>query len=164
MASLVVQRTGHTDRDLELGDAVLTIGRQADCGLVIEDPSVSRRHAAIEWAGEGHTIRDLGSRNGTWLRGERIGEAPVQLAHGDEITLGRRGIVLRYLTEDATVPEWVSPLQNLSTYVPGFSTAWSGSGRALRLLRMTPWLRFVSAAVGLVGAILALIWWIAKWS
>ena len=164
MASLVVQRTGQTDRDVELGDTALTVGRQADCGLVIEDASVSRRHAVIEAAGEGYTIRDLGSRNGTWLRGERIGETPVRLAHGDDVIVGRRGIVLRYLMEDATVPEWVSPLQNLSTYVPGFSTAWTGSGKALRLLRMTPWLRFVSAAVGLVVAILGLIWWIAKWS
>jgi len=44
------------------------------------------------------------------------------------------------------------------------SAAWAESGRALRILRMTPWLRFVSAVLGVVVAILALSWWIWKWA
>ena len=164
MASLVIQRPGQTDREMGLGEAVLTIGRQEDCELVIDERAVSRRHAEIAPAGETHAIRDLESRNGTWVQGKRIGASPVPLVHGDEIRLGRVSVVLRYLTQEETVPEGLNPLQNLATHVPGVSTAWAESGRAFRLLRMTPWIRFTSAALGLVVAILALIWWIRKWS
>ena len=164
MASLVIQRTGHPDRELELGEQVVTLGRQAECDLMIDDRSVSRRHAQIEPAGDGHVIRDLQSRNGTWVRGERIGAAAVQLQHGDGIGLGRYAAVLLYLTEEETVPETMSPLRNLATYVPGVTAAWAESGRAFRLLRMTPWLRFTSAALGLIAAVMALIWWIIKYS
>ena len=164
MAVLVIRRPGQTDQELELGEAVITIGRQAECEVAIDDRSVSRRHTEIAPAAEGHTIRDLESRNGTWVRGERIGASPVPLRHGDEIGLGRHSVILLYLTEEETVPEGMSPLQNLVTYVPGMSAAWAESGRALRILRMTPWLRFVSAVLGVVVAILALIWWISKWA
>ncbi len=164
MASLVIQRTGQPDQELELGEQVVTLGRQDDCDLVIDDRSVSRQHAQIEPADDGHMIRDLQSRNGTWVRGERIGAAPVRLQHGDGIGLGRYAAVLLYLTEEETVPESLSPLQNLATHVPGVSAAWVESGRAFRLLRMTPWLRFTSAALGVIAATMALIWWIFKWS
>ena len=164
MASLIIQRTGQPDRETELGELALTIGREPDCELVIDDRSVSRHHARIEPAGDGHAIRDLESRNGTWVRGERAGKLPVPLRHGDEIGLGRHSVVLRYLTEEETVPEGLRHLQNLVTHVPGGSAAWEEGGRAFRILRMTPWLRFTSAAVGLVAGILGLLWWISKWT
>ena len=164
MASLIIQRTGQPDRETELGELALTIGREPDCELVIDDRSVSRHHARIEPAGDGHAIRDLESRNGTWVRGERVGISPVPLTHGDEIGLGRHSVVVRYLTEEQTVPEGLRHLQNLVTHVPGGSAAWEEGGRAFRILRMTPWLRFTSAAVGLVAGILGLLWWISKWT
>ena len=48
MASLIIQRTGQPDRERELGELALTIGREPDCELVIDDRSVSRHHACIE--------------------------------------------------------------------------------------------------------------------
>jgi len=164
MASLIIQRAGQPDRERELGELALTIGRGPDCELVIDDRSVSRHHARIEPAGDGHAIRDLESRNGTWVRGERVGTSPVPLTHGDEIGLGRHSVVVRYLTEEQTVPEGMGPLQSLVTHVPGASAAWEEGGRAFRILRMTPWLRFTSAAVGLAAGTLALLWWISKWT
>ncbi|MCA9691889.1 MAG: sigma 54-interacting transcriptional regulator [Myxococcales bacterium] len=52
--------------------------------------TVSRRHAVIEWSvGDGrHTIRDLGSRNGSWLDGAPITATPRPLHHGAVLRLG----------------------------------------------------------------------------
>jgi protein phosphatase len=50
-----------------------TIGRDSKSGLIItEDMTISRRHCMIKVADEGLTLRDLGSRNGTYLNGKRI--------------------------------------------------------------------------------------------
>lgn len=63
------------------------IGRAPDCELVIEHPSVSRAHARIEHAGSGWRLRDLDSKNGSFVDGARIGYAtlmpPCWLRIGD---------------------------------------------------------------------------------
>jgi pSer/pThr/pTyr-binding forkhead associated (FHA) protein len=60
----------------------------------IDSPWVSRRHARIVVAGQAASLEDLGSKNGTFLRGKRISE-PEPLRHGDEICLGRVPMVFR---------------------------------------------------------------------
>src|SRR5207249_451457 len=53
------------------------IGRADDCGLVLDDTEVSRHHAALRALPDGRaTIEDLGSINGTFVNGVRVG-APV---------------------------------------------------------------------------------------
>jgi hypothetical protein len=64
-----------------------TVGRQADCGGVLDDPTVSRYHALIELHQGGMTLRDLGSRNGTELNGRRVSGA-VPLHVGDFVSFG----------------------------------------------------------------------------
>lgn len=56
-------------RCMALDRGVITIGRDPSCDLVLADPDVSRRHAAIEVSGS-VTLRDLGSTNRTYLDGE----------------------------------------------------------------------------------------------
>jgi predicted component of type VI protein secretion system len=63
-----------------------TIGRE-ECDIILTDPDVSRRHAAIRLEGEAVAIEDLGSTNGTYVNGERIG-APRSLRDGDEVKIG----------------------------------------------------------------------------
>jgi predicted component of type VI protein secretion system len=63
-----------------------TIGREG-CDIELADPEASRRHAAIRRAGEALLIEDLGSTNGTFVNGERIG-APRRLSEGDEVRIG----------------------------------------------------------------------------
>jgi FHA domain-containing protein len=66
----------------------VTIGRLADCQVVLSDPNVSRRHAEIRKGDEagGHVVVDLGSTNGTKVNGTLIKNH--RLRDGDEITVG----------------------------------------------------------------------------
>jgi Nif-specific regulatory protein len=76
----------------------MPIGRDAANLLAINDPSLSRRHCVLAHQAEGWSIRDLQSRNGTFVNGVAIKEAPV--AHGDEIAVGDSVFVI-WLQEDA---------------------------------------------------------------
>lgn len=64
----------------------VSIGRGPEAELTLDDPSMSRTHAAIELADGGFRIRDLGSTNGVELNGKAVQTA--QLKHGDRIRLG----------------------------------------------------------------------------
>ncbi|MCE9667282.1 FHA domain-containing protein [Myxococcus stipitatus] len=56
------------------GQDVLTVGRQPDCDLVVNEPSVSKRHAKLCWWGtqSGCTIVDLKSSNGTFVNAKEV--------------------------------------------------------------------------------------------
>lgn len=61
------------------------IGRGGHCDLVIDSAKISREHAAFVRGTDGWYVEDLGSSNGTWLKGERVGRRRVE--HGDEYFL-----------------------------------------------------------------------------
>lgn len=67
----------------------LTVGQAPDSGISLAgDSTVSAVHAVLERYGDHWAIRDMGSRNGTFVNGERIwGER--RLRAGDEILIGR---------------------------------------------------------------------------
>lgn len=73
---------------VEAGEFV-TIGRDPSNQIILEDDSVSGRHARIERKNEGFLIRDLRSRNGTFVNEVRVYEA--MLNDGDRIRLGETG-------------------------------------------------------------------------
>jgi DNA-binding winged helix-turn-helix (wHTH) protein len=70
---------------LEEGDWIL--GRDAAATILVDHKSVSRQHARIRVHPDGSTLEDLGSKNGTSLRGEKI-QGPSPLSDGDEIRIG----------------------------------------------------------------------------
>jgi FHA domain/Domain of unknown function (DUF1707) len=78
-------------RPLALPDQIvagrLLLGRSPACQLIFADDTVSRRHAELRIDEGRWTLRDLGSSNGTYVNGRRIGEAEV--GPGDEIALGQ---------------------------------------------------------------------------
>ncbi len=73
---------------------VHVIGRDPKNALVLNDATVSHRHAEIEVQGEVATIRDLGSRNGTWVNESRLTD-PAVLEEGDRIRFGKVALVFR---------------------------------------------------------------------
>jgi DNA-binding winged helix-turn-helix (wHTH) protein len=87
-------------REIALLPGENVLGRVEDGVVWIDSPSVSRRHARITVADGVATLEDLGSKNGTFLRGARL-SAPVQLADEAEFRLGQVSVRLRILAVDA---------------------------------------------------------------
>ncbi len=80
------QRAGESF-DLDVGERIV-LGREESCDLVIQDEQVSHRHLALTAMADGSvTLEDLGSSNGTFVNGVRIGQ-PVALRGGDEVRAG----------------------------------------------------------------------------
>jgi two-component system response regulator AtoC len=75
-------------KELELAPGRFTIGRASSGNVVIEHASVSRAHAEIVVTAERAIVRDLGSRNGTSVNGQKVGDDGVELCDGDEVTFG----------------------------------------------------------------------------
>lgn len=81
---------------------VLLIGRDEDCDVVVPDRRVSRKHASISLQGEGYILKDLGSRNGTFINGQELQGARA-LQDGDEIQLAYC-CKLAFVGAEATAP------------------------------------------------------------
>ncbi len=64
-----------------------TIGRSRDCDIVLEDSSISRRHAELRPGGQGWVIEDLGSTNGVRVNGNTV-HSPQEVRTGDRIEIG----------------------------------------------------------------------------
>ena len=77
---------------LEEGENVL--GRDEDASVRIDAPGVSRRHARIVITGGDAVLEDLGSKNGTFLREEKVA-SPMLLRDGDEFRVGRTLLCFR---------------------------------------------------------------------
>ena len=75
---------------IEISDRVTVIGRSSDCSISLSDPNVSRRHAEVRRIGDGYSLVDLGSTNGTEVNGQRIQE--TALMNGDVIGVGTTSI------------------------------------------------------------------------
>lgn len=121
-------------RQFEIG-AELYVGREGQ-RLTVEDLEVSRRHAVLRSTPNGVTVEDLGSRNGTYVNGEKIRSATVLVA-GDVVKFGTSSFAFETVTTGAfDLPELVAPgararsvpasrllLPELLTYLAVASTA-----------------------------------------
>lgn len=104
------------------GVGAVAVGRGASAGMVrerdagrwrarltLEDDQASREHAWIRETDAGWVVSDRGSRNGTWVDGERVDGEPVPLHDGAVVQVGRVALVFRrvlasLLEEDAAPP------------------------------------------------------------
>jgi len=85
----------------------LTIGRTPGNSIVIDNAGVSRRHAVIRVKGDKVVLEDLGSANGTFVRGQKIEE--YTLRDGDEIAIVKHRLVYR-IPKDADASPRVEPI------------------------------------------------------
>jgi pSer/pThr/pTyr-binding forkhead associated (FHA) protein len=81
-----------TGKVISVQSTPMTVGRDEACELVLDDPEVSRKHACLEPLPDGRvTIRDLGSRNGTYVNGRQV-QAGL-LKGGEEVRIGQTVLI-----------------------------------------------------------------------
>jgi putative nucleotidyltransferase with HDIG domain len=91
--------TGDVEGKTWDAEAVLRIGRLTSLEVVIDDSSVSRRHAEIRATPNGWRVRDLGSTNGTFVNGTRLSAGEWPLRSHDVIRCGNIQLVVEELHE-----------------------------------------------------------------
>jgi len=95
----VVGRLVGGDGELDLLAGEQVVGRDPEASVCLDDTTISRRHARIAAAGGTVTVEDLGSKNGTFVRGRAV-EGATALADGDEVRFG--SVVLTFRSGAAT--------------------------------------------------------------
>ncbi len=92
-----VSRDGR-QHDIRIDGSLLTIGRAADNGLVLDDAKVSRHHARLRARHGMLVLADLDSTNGVRVNGVRVAE--VALGVGDRIEIGDTLLVVEAVAVD----------------------------------------------------------------
>jgi pSer/pThr/pTyr-binding forkhead associated (FHA) protein len=107
-AKLVIQEGKFQGYEIPIPNTVLVIGRNTDCHVRLHSPTVSKRHCAIAaWAGKVR-VRDLQSRNGTYLNGRPVvGEALVR--NGDRLQIANHTFYFRIQVDQDT--PYVKPVE-----------------------------------------------------
>lgn len=85
--ALVVRSGGGRAGEMFHPERETTIGRSPDCGIFLDDVTVSRKHAVLVERNGGFFIEDQGSLNGTFVNRKRVETA--QLDDGDELQIGK---------------------------------------------------------------------------
>lgn len=88
--AVLIVTSGHQagTRYLLSGEQMM-VGRHPDSDIFLDDITVSRRHVELQVGSTGYVISDVGSLNGTYLNGERLGESDAALTNGDELQIGK---------------------------------------------------------------------------
>jgi pSer/pThr/pTyr-binding forkhead associated (FHA) protein len=87
---------GRHEFDLPVGTTHL--GRSLDCQVTLDDPAVSRRHAALIVDDAGARIANLASRNGVTVDGVAVSE-PMALSHGVTIGIGNERLIFLVVSD-----------------------------------------------------------------
>ena len=90
MHALIVETGKHKGKRLKIPDGESIVGRDEAAQVRIASEEVSRKHCALLSSAQGITVRDLGSRNGTFVNGKPITEA-TELKPGDLLVIGPMG-------------------------------------------------------------------------
>lgn len=101
-AMLIVKEGPELGRRWQLQAEVTLLGRAKDADITIDDRRISSRHAQVVHRDGQHILQDLGSKNGTYLNGERL-QGQRALADGDEICLAMV-VVITYVAAGRTMP------------------------------------------------------------
>ncbi len=116
--NLILQKKNGAHRAFHLTSGVTVIGRRQQCDLCIPLMVISRRHCELNCDDNLLKIRDLGSRNGTYVNGKRIEEETV-LNPGDEFSVGP----LSFITQIDGQPESVGGADYEDLHAPEYLAA-----------------------------------------
>ena len=106
---LVVEQGPVGIGNIELDREVQVLGKSSTADVILDDPYVSRQHAQISVEGGRFTIKDLGSRNGTYVNGSPLSNDAQTLKGGDRIELGQGHVTLRFEEESPTLTLQTGP-------------------------------------------------------
>ncbi len=119
----------------KLGSTVIQVGRAPNNQLRLDDTQVSTFHAQIFPQGQGHAVKDLGSRNGTFVNEQRlVPNSPRQLTAGDTIRFGNTifdytldlvpTTLMNTNTSQSDVPNWIKIAGGLASLATIFAAIW----------------------------------------
>jgi len=97
---LKVLRGASAGKEVAISGPRFFIGRSEECNLRANSDAISRKHCAIVIEEQDVTIRDLGSRNGTYVNGSRI-EGVQKLQMGDQLRVGPLEFLVTHTDETA---------------------------------------------------------------
>jgi len=126
--NLVLLKKNGSQKSFSLPSTVTVIGRRQDCDLCIPLMLVSRRHCEINQDQGMLKIRDLGSRNGTYVNGKRIDEANIQA--GDYVQIGpvTFGFQIDDEPREITLPDWAKQQQQAAPDKSAFEDSGTFAG------------------------------------
>jgi pSer/pThr/pTyr-binding forkhead associated (FHA) protein len=105
MAKLILTFNKQVIKEYVLDKDGITIGRDGNNALIIDNPAVSGFHARIDQVGSGYVLTDLQSKNGTFVNEEKV--SSHKLAHGDNMIIGKH--VILFLASDSDGIELGNP-------------------------------------------------------
>ncbi len=88
---LIVRSGAEAGERYALDTDVTRLGRHPESEILLDDITVSRRHAEVHHTADGYMVADSGSLNGTYVNQERVER--TQLRHGDELQVGKFRLV-----------------------------------------------------------------------
>ncbi len=113
MFNLTIIKPDGRKRDQQFESETTVLGRNEDCELRLVDGLVSRRHCIILQEGKRFIVKDLKSRNGTWINGRRINNRK-EVRNGDVIQVGGFRILFNFeLPPGVLLDDWLN--KNISS-------------------------------------------------
>jgi pSer/pThr/pTyr-binding forkhead associated (FHA) protein len=116
-ASLTVLSGPFAGQKIAVSHGKLLIGREVDCHLRPESALISRHHCALLLDDYTLRVRDLGSRNGTFVNGRRIGNGETILISGDHVSVGDMACQVDLDPAAADAEESTSPVAQERTVI-----------------------------------------------
>jgi pSer/pThr/pTyr-binding forkhead associated (FHA) protein len=104
MATMKILNGSLAGQSVPVSRAKLVIGREVDCDLPIDSDFVSRHHCVLLLDDYTLRIRDLGSKNGTFVNGHRIGAYEMILLHDDLVTVGVTTLLIDFSGHKSLTP------------------------------------------------------------
>jgi pSer/pThr/pTyr-binding forkhead associated (FHA) protein len=118
-ASLTVLSGPFVGQNIAVSHGKLLIGREVDCHLRPDSSLVSRHHCALLLDDFTLRVRDLGSRNGTFVNDHRIGIGEVVLLHGDVVSVGDMNCQVEIAAEPTGLPSGLPQLMEATGVFDG---------------------------------------------